>query len=106
MEHDQPAFPQHGWSKDPEILARMEKNKGLTLRAYIATKAIQGILAGESEETGVYLNTYKTKEGQLTTAKFDCSDRTKENELVCTREEGIAQQAVAIADALIAELNK
>lgn len=83
-----------------------EPQPGISVRAYIATKAIQGILAGESDETGVYTHTYKTKEGHLTSARFDYSDRTKENELVCTREQGIAKQAVAIADALIAELKK
>lgn len=31
-----PAFPQHGWTKDPEVLARMQQNGGMTLRDYFA----------------------------------------------------------------------
>lgn len=40
-----PAFPQHGWSSNPEILARMQENCGMTLRDYYAGKALQGLLS-------------------------------------------------------------
>lgn len=42
-----PAFPQHGWTKDPEVLARMQQNGGMTLRDYFAAKAMHGICAHE-----------------------------------------------------------
>ncbi|MEI8280820.1 MAG: hypothetical protein WCG75_00300 [Armatimonadota bacterium] len=45
MNANQPAFPQHGWAKDPEILARMELQKGLTKREYFSAMAMQGLLA-------------------------------------------------------------
>lgn len=42
---DQPAFPQHGWTSDPNTLARMkESGLGLTKREYLAAAALQGIL--------------------------------------------------------------
>lgn len=35
-----PAFPQHGWSKDPETVERMQKVRGLTLIDYFAGQAM------------------------------------------------------------------
>lgn len=42
-----PAFPQHGWSKDPDVRKYMQQsgNLGMTLRDYFAAKAMQGIIA-------------------------------------------------------------
>lgn len=37
------AFPQHGWTKDPEVLARMQQNGGMSLRDYFAAKAMPEI---------------------------------------------------------------
>lgn len=39
-----PAFPQHGWTKDPEVLARMQANGGMTLRDYFAATVLQSLL--------------------------------------------------------------
>ena len=39
-----PAFPQHGWTNDPEILARMENGlMGMDLRDYFAGQALAGM---------------------------------------------------------------
>jgi hypothetical protein len=40
-----PAFPQHGWSIDPETIERMSKKQGITIRDYFAAAALTGILA-------------------------------------------------------------
>lgn len=42
---NQPAYPQHGWSSNPETVARMQSAQGLTKRELIAAMALQGILS-------------------------------------------------------------
>jgi len=39
------AFPQHGWSNDPETIARMNECGGLTMRDYFAGQALIGFLS-------------------------------------------------------------
>ena len=39
-----PAFPQHGWSSDPEVLKRMSENGGMSLRDWFAGQALIGVL--------------------------------------------------------------
>lgn len=44
-----PAFPQHGWTKDPDTLKRMrESGIGMTLRDWFAGNALQAYLAGRN----------------------------------------------------------
>jgi hypothetical protein len=38
-----PAWPQHGWSKDQETLARMQDKQGMTLRDWFAGQALAGL---------------------------------------------------------------
>lgn len=40
-----PAFPQHGWSSDPNVVERMNGRQGMSLRAYLAGQALAGIMA-------------------------------------------------------------
>jgi hypothetical protein len=40
-----PAYPQHGWTKDPEVLERMRNQGGMTLRDWFAGQALAGLLA-------------------------------------------------------------
>lgn len=40
-----PAFPQHGWTSNPEVLERMKGQGGMTLRDWFAAMAMQGILS-------------------------------------------------------------
>jgi len=35
-----PAFPQHGWTSNPEVLARMNEQFGMTLRDWFAGQAL------------------------------------------------------------------
>lgn len=35
-----PAFPQHGWTKDPEVLERMRNQGGMTLLDWFAGQAL------------------------------------------------------------------
>lgn len=35
-----PAYPQHGWTKDPEVLERMRNQGGMTLRDWFAGQAL------------------------------------------------------------------
>lgn len=62
-----PAFPQHGWSSNPEALRRMkETGGGMTLRDWFAGQAMTGWLASYSglsvhpaaDETHASLATY------------------------------------------------
>lgn len=39
MKDGGPAFPQHGWSKDPETLERMKMEGGMSLRNWFAGTA-------------------------------------------------------------------
>lgn len=73
MDPNSAAFPQHGYSDNPIVVERMSTRQGLTVRAYIATEAMNGLLSGQFSTT---------EPGEL------------------------ARDAVEIADALIAELNK
>ncbi len=38
-----PAFPQHGWSNNPETVAKMAGKQGLTKREWFAGLALQGM---------------------------------------------------------------
>jgi len=38
------AFPQHGWTNNPEVLERMKNQGGMTLRDYFAGQALAGML--------------------------------------------------------------
>ena len=40
-----PAFPQHGWSSDPKVIARMQSQQGLSLLDYFAAKAMAAFLS-------------------------------------------------------------
>ena len=40
-----PAFPQHGWSKDPQVLERMRNQGGMTLLDWFAGQALAGVIA-------------------------------------------------------------
>ncbi|WP_261533105.1 hypothetical protein [Burkholderia multivorans] len=37
------AFPQHGWSKDPEVRKYMDDRGGMTLRDYFAAKELSKV---------------------------------------------------------------
>ena len=40
-----PAFPQHGWSSNPEVIERMKHQGGMTLRDWFAGQALAGLLS-------------------------------------------------------------
>lgn len=42
-----PAFPQHGWTSNPEVLERMKNQGGMSLRDYFAAKALQMIVIND-----------------------------------------------------------
>jgi len=43
-EHNYPAFPQHGWTSNPDVLARMAGQGGMTMRQAYKLATIQAIL--------------------------------------------------------------
>ena len=45
-----PAFPQHGWTKDPEVLERMQNQGGMTLRDWFAGKALAAFVTAHSKD--------------------------------------------------------
>ncbi len=52
-----PAFPQHGWSKDPQVLERMRNQGGMTLLDWFAGQALPwclGEFAGNPEDGTQY----------------------------------------------------
>lgn len=46
-----PAFPRHGWSKDPEVLRRMKDQGGMTLLDWYAGQALAAMVEAESKES-------------------------------------------------------
>ena len=48
------AFPQHGWSSDPEVLERMKNQGGMTLRDYFAAQTLISIADGWATEQEEY----------------------------------------------------
>ena len=40
-----PAFPQHGWTTNPEVLERMKNQVGMTLRDWFAGQALNGYIS-------------------------------------------------------------
>lgn len=71
---------------------------GISLRDYIAVQALQGLLASESENNGIFYPEYLNPEGNLTPYKGPVNAPYP---LHRTAEQRIAQQAFAIADAMI-----
>ena len=47
------AFPQHGWTKDPEVLERMRNQGGMTLRDWFAGQVLQGMAASSLFAEGI-----------------------------------------------------
>ena len=51
-EHDGgPAYPQHGWSSDPETIKRMQGREGVSARDYFATAATEDDIQAWIPET-------------------------------------------------------
>lgn len=40
-----PAFPQHGWTSNPEVLERMKNQGGMSLRDWFAGQALLGMVS-------------------------------------------------------------
>lgn len=55
-----PAFPQHGWSKDPQVLERMRNQGGMTLLDWFAGQALAGLVSesGRYDAAGAALDAY------------------------------------------------
>lgn len=45
-----PAFPQHVWTTNPEVLERMKNQGGMTLRDWFAGQALVGLIACEDSK--------------------------------------------------------
>jgi hypothetical protein len=84
MNGNEPAFPAHGWSSNPEVLERMKTQGGMTKREYFAGCVIGPLIASNGFEK------------QLLDEHIKIEDLPK----------FAAEVAVECADALIAELNK
>jgi hypothetical protein len=48
-----PAFPQHGWTSNPEILARMQDQQGLTMRDFFAASVIGPLMGSDGFEAEI-----------------------------------------------------
>jgi hypothetical protein len=48
MNPSEPAFPQHGWTTNPEVLERMKNQGGLTKREYFAGQALANEALGRA----------------------------------------------------------
>jgi|694.fasta_scaffold11339_16 hypothetical protein len=84
-----PAFPQHGWTNNPEVLERMKNQGGMTLRDYFAGQAMAQLIKREVREI--------RKDGR----KMDCFGLDDSPE-VPWHTSHIASESYAIADAMLA----
>ncbi len=83
---EEPAFPQHGWSSDPDVIKRMTHQGGLTKREEIAKAAMLGLLSA-----GIGVVVENVASG---------------SQVHSMKSEDIADAALQYAAALIAALNK
>lgn len=56
-----PAFPQHGWTTNPEVLERMKNQGGMALRDWFAGQALNGLFANLYALTDVQRNQCPSK---------------------------------------------
>lgn len=56
-----PAYPQHGWSTDPETVARMAEKEGASLRDAFAMAALSRLAGMVAEEMGDQLADHTRK---------------------------------------------
>ena len=47
-----PAFPQHGWSSNPEVIERMKHQGGMTLRDWFAGQALASMTVAPDYSKG------------------------------------------------------
>jgi hypothetical protein len=88
------AFPQHGWSSNPDVLERMKNQGGMTLRDWFAGQALAAFVTAHSKDM------HKQ-------AMEDGEDPSKETYLPAFFGESfmwdsVPQAAYALADAMIA----
>jgi hypothetical protein len=76
---------------------------GLSFRHLAALHAMQGLLSSDEKR---YHNIYKNAKGEVTSQKWADDKTTKENELIASQEHSVAVDAVLVADALAAELDR
>lgn len=119
MDKDDQAFPGFSYTDGRGNQRRNEHSGewethgcGMSIRAYLAGRAMQGLLAAETEES-CYVDSYKRGDGTTTysateylSAQPGQIGKAIPTTLFRTREQQLAADAVAMADALIAELNK
>ena len=85
-----PAYPQHGWSSDPETIKRMQGREGMSLRDYFAAAAMQG-MTPKLHKSDAWNDL----------GQFDCvTENACETLAAC---ELIANTAYTLADAMIRE---
>lgn len=69
---------------------------------------VTGLLASETEESGVMYGTYLDREGKETHRKQYFDQETKQwvqNQVIVTPEQALAKRAIEIADAVLAEVD-
>ena len=84
------AYPQHGWTKDPDILNRMGDKQGMTLRQWYAGQALAGIVS---------CHKYRYKDGDYDYSRPDYGGTE-------TEPTDLAATAFDYADAMIAHEQK
>lgn len=62
-----PAFPQHGWSSNPEVLDRMKSQGGMPLRDWFAGQALCGLCANTNADgiDDIATNAYALSDAML-----------------------------------------
>jgi hypothetical protein len=86
-----PAFPQHGWSTDPETIQRMQAVQGLTIRDYFAGVSLPQAMA---QVWHVVCNSQEVAAAAATDEGL---------EILLQR---VAYMSYAMADAMLAERKK
>ena len=97
-----PAFPQHGWSKDPDVLDQMKNQGGMTLRDYFAAQAVQSIFNARISLNDGLGTKDDAMENILATGLSEDSKNCDNENNPLTYAEDIAYEAYIIADAMIA----
>lgn len=69
-----PAFPQHGWSSNPDVVERMSGQGGMTLRDWFAGKALSAIVLDDWEYAKVATIAYKFADAMLAARESEATN--------------------------------
>ena len=93
-----PAYPQHGWTKDPEVLERMRNQGGMSLRDWFAGQALAAFVTAHSKD----MHKQAVEDGASQSEETYLPKFFRDSGMW----DSVPQAAYALADAMIAERGK